>query len=385
MNIGIVTGEYPPMKGGVGDYTRNLALHLTTVGHKVQVITDQRCIHPTNYADEHKIIANVSKRWSWLDLWRIRTTTSELDVLCIQYQAAAYGSMRPPIHFLPYLTVPPTIITFHDLEQPYLFPKAGSLRKRAIWQMARCSDGIITTNSEDYRVCTKTLQTKRVVEIPIGSNIPYNSMDQTSNIDIRTQYGIAQDELVIGYFGLMNKSKGGKTLIQALASLHSNDIPARLLLIGELTGSTDNTNTNYYSEVNNLAHDLGVAKHIVKTGYLDPLSTSAALSSCDLMVLPFIDGASFRHGSLLACLTHGCPTITTNPKSENERLQHETNIMLVPPEDPPSIVEAVRRLHENTLLRVKIGQAAMSLSKDFEWQNITNQTTKFFNEVAMKH
>ena len=183
----------------------------------------------------------------------------------------------------------------------------------------------------------------------------------------------------------MNKSKGGKTLIQALASLHSNDIPARLLLIGELTGSTDNTNTNYYSEVNNLAHDLGVAKHIVKTGYLDPLSTSAALSSCDLMVLPFIDGASFRHGSLLACLTHGCPTITTNPKSENERLQHETNIMLVPPEDPPSIVEAVRRLHENTLLRVKIGQAAMSLSKDFEWQNITNQTTKFFNEVAMIH
>jgi len=277
------------------------------------------------------------------------------------------------------------IITFHDLEQPYLFPKAGSWRKRAIWQMARCSDGIITTNSEDYQICTKTLQTTPVVEIPIGSNIPYNSMAQTSNIDIRAQYGIAQDELVIGYFGLMNKSKGGKTLIQALASLHSSDIPARLLLIGELTGSTDTTNTNYYLEVNNLAHDLGVAKHIIKTGYLDPLSTSAALLSCDLMVLPFIDGASFRHGSLLACLTHGCPTITTNPKSENERLQHETNIMLIPPEDPPSIVEAIRRLYENTLLRTKIGQAAMSLSKDFEWQNITNQTTKFFSEVSMKH
>ena len=59
--------------------------------------------------------------------------------------------------------------------------------------------------------------------------------------------------------------------------------------------------------------------------------------------------------------------------------------MLVPPEDPPSIVEAIRRLYENTLLRTKIGQAAMSLSKDFEWQNITNQTTKFFSEVSMKH
>ena len=385
MNIGIVTGEYPPMKGGVGDYTRNLALHLTTAGHKVQIITDQRCIHPNNNDDEHKIIANISKRWSWLDLWRIRTATSGLDVLCIQYQAAAYGSMSPPIHFLPYLTVPPTITTFHDLKQPYLFPKAGGLRKRAIWQMARWSDGVITTNSEDYRVCTKTLQKTQIVEIPIGSNIPYNPIEQSSSIDIRTQYGITEDELVIGYFGLMNKSKGGKTLIKALASLHSNNIPTRLLLIGELTGSTDASNTKYYSEVNNLAHDLGVAKHIVKTGYLNQSNTSAALLSCDLMVLPFIDGASFRHGSLLACLTHGCPTITTESKSEDERLQHGTNIMLVPPEDPSSIIEAIRILRENTMLGVTIGQAAMSLSKDFEWQNITNRTTKFFDDVLMKH
>lgn len=385
MNIGIVTGEYPPMKGGVGDYTRTLALHLTTGGHKVQVITDQRCIHPNNYADEHEIIANVSKRWSWLDLWRIRRTTSDLDILCIQYQAAAYGSMRPPIHFLPCVTVPPTVVTFHDLKQPYLFPKAGSLRKQAVRQMARCSDGVITTNSEDYHVCADKFQPPRLAEIPIGSNIPYSSTDTLANINLRTKYGIHKEELVIGYFGLMNRSKGAKTLIQALATLHSADLPARLMLIGELTGSTDTTNSNYYLEINSLAHDLGVEKHIVQTGYLDPLRTSAALLSCDLMVMPYTDGASFRHGSLLACLTHGCPTITTNPKSRNKRLQHEKNIMLVPPKDPLSIAEAVLRLHENTMLRGKIGRAAMVLSKDFEWQNIANQTTNFFNEVLMKH
>ena len=90
------------------------------------------------------------------------------------------------------------------------------------------------------------------------------------------------------------------------------------------------------------------------------------------MVLPFIDGASFRHGSLLACLTHGCPTITTNPKSENKRLQNETNIMLVPPNHPTSIVKTIKKLHENAILRTNIGQAAMSLSRDFEWQNIGN-------------
>ena len=59
--------------------------------------------------------------------------------------------------------------------------------------------------------------------------------------------------------------------------------------------------------------------------------------------------------------------------------------MLVPPEDPSSIIEAIRILRENTMLGVTIGQAAMSLSKDFEWQNITNRTTKFFDDVLMKH
>ena len=385
MNIGIVTGEYPPMKGGVGDYTRILALHLTTNNHKVQVITDQRCLHPKNYADEHEVIANISRRWSWLDLWRIRKTTSDLDILCIQYQAAAYGSMSIPIHFLPYITIPPTVTTFHDLEQPYLFPKAGRLRKKAIWQMARESDGIITTNSEDYHVCANQLKLPLLAEIPIGSNISYNSTNTFSKTKFRAKYGIGKDELVIGYFGLMNRSKGGKTLIQALAALHSKGLSARLLLIGELIGSTDTTNSNYYLEANDLAHNLGVEKHIVKTGYLDPLTTSSALLSCDLMVMPYSDGASFRRGSLLACITHGCPTITTNPKSDNKRLQHETNIMLVPPDDPSSIVAAIRRLHEDAALRNGIGLAAMSLSKDFEWQVIANQTTNFFAEVLMRH
>ena len=103
------------------------------------------------------------------------------------------------------------------------------------------------------------------------------------------------------------------------------------------------------------------------------------------MVMPYIDGASFRHGSLLACLTHGCPTITTNPKSDDKRLQHGTNIMLVPPKDPSSIVKVVVKLHENRMLREKIGRAAMTLSKDFEWQNIANQTINFFTEVLTQH
>ena len=101
MKIGIVTGEYPPLKGGVGDYTQKLASQLINKGNKVSVFTDHRCI-ATNYTLENlQVIANASRKWGWLDLWRTYYATANMDILSIQYQAAAYGNMYPPIHFLP--------------------------------------------------------------------------------------------------------------------------------------------------------------------------------------------------------------------------------------------------------------------------------------------
>ncbi|HCU98237.1 MAG TPA: hypothetical protein DGM69_02695, partial [Chloroflexi bacterium] len=62
MKIGIVTGEYPPLKGGVGDYTQKLASQLINKGNKVSVFTDHRCI-ATNYTLENlQVIANASRK-----------------------------------------------------------------------------------------------------------------------------------------------------------------------------------------------------------------------------------------------------------------------------------------------------------------------------------
>lgn len=41
-NIVIVTSEFPPQPGGIGNHAYNLALHLSNKGHHVRVIADQR-------------------------------------------------------------------------------------------------------------------------------------------------------------------------------------------------------------------------------------------------------------------------------------------------------------------------------------------------------
>ncbi len=171
MRVGLVTGEYPPMQGGVGDYTQALAAALAAQGAEVHVLTDARAAG----ADDKRAGVNVHAvvpAWSWRGLLRVRSLarTLQLDVLNVQYQAAAYG-LSAPIHFLPHVASVPTVVTFHDLRFPYLFPKAGRLRPAAVTHLARQAAGVIATDPADEAELRRRGGVRRLAQIPIGSNI----------------------------------------------------------------------------------------------------------------------------------------------------------------------------------------------------------------------
>ena len=384
MKIGLITGEYPPMKGGVGDYTRSIAGSLSERGHSVRVITDQRCVQADSHSGRPNVHPIVSAGWGWLDLWRVRRASADLDVVNIQYQAAAYGAMRPPIHFLPHMTLPPTVVTFHDLRPPYLFPKAGMMRERAIWSLTHGAAGVVLTNAEDYHRCRIREGMPPLAEIPIGSNIPCAPPETFSASSWRAEHGICANEYVLGYFGFLNASKGGETLMHVLAMLHADGLPARLVLIGEHAGSSDHTNTAYEQRTTNLAQELGIANHILRTGYLTPPETSAALLSCDLMVMPYRDGVSFRRGSFLACLAHGRATVTTRPPLRLAGLQPRENVMLAR-RDADAIATVVQEVHADPTLRQNVETGALRLSKQFIWPYIAERLEAFFLEVQSRH
>ncbi len=84
MKIGLVTGEYPPLTGGVGDYTHELARALAALGVETHVLTDVRCAAGPAEAGVrcHPVIT----RWSFPALWRIRALARALglDLLNVQ-------------------------------------------------------------------------------------------------------------------------------------------------------------------------------------------------------------------------------------------------------------------------------------------------------------
>ncbi len=383
MRIGLISGEYPPMQGGVADFTRTLGRAFVGAGHEVFVLTGRdgvgrgdRGIHVSaDVTNWNRACLRAVQRWA---------AERELAVVNLQYQTAAY-QMAGMIHLLPRLKGSiPLVVTFHDLRVPYLFPKAGPLRERAVLALARGADAAIVTNPEDERQLALAGGVTRLRRIPIGSNIGGQLPDHFDRTGWRDRVGIGPGDILIGYFGFLNRSKGVETLLHALARLREQGQPCWLVMIGGRTGDSDPTNAAYALEIEALVDRLGLADRVMWTGYLEPGEVSAYLVSCDMLALPYEDGASFRRGSLMAALEHGCPVVTTQPAVAMPELRDGENICLVPPGDAASLAVAVTRLAGDHRLRAALGAGARRLYQGFAWENIADLTLALFGEVSGK-
>jgi glycosyltransferase involved in cell wall biosynthesis len=399
MRILLISGEFPPMQGGVGDYTREMARAFTALGHAVWVLAPEalRAEYAGNrHGEEWQVLAAVQD-WRWGCWAQIRAAMVEVrpDIVDIQYQAAVYDMRNPAINLLPWWLQrsagqTPVVVTYHDLKPPYLFPKAGPLRTLAVRLLARCSHAAILTNGEDWATATTWpffqepvgIRRPWFYHIPIGSNIPVVPPEGFGRTAWRARLGYGPQDFVWAYFGFLNESKGGETLISALAVSPGT---THLLMVGGRTGSSDTTNQAYAERVEQRIQGLGLGGRVQWTGYVSTQEVSAALLSADIVVMPYRDGVSFRRGSLHAALAHGCAIVSTRPHVLLPELVDGENIMLVPPDDPQALSLAAQRLHGDGTLRERIGRGAEVLSRRFAWKEIATQTVEQVFEPVLFH
>jgi glycosyltransferase involved in cell wall biosynthesis len=375
MRIGIVSGEFPPLEGGVGDFAAQLALSLGRLGHEFHVITSRA--PGKSYSEPEVDVHRLSTSWRW-GCWRKIVRLARklgLDVLNLHYQAAAYG-LRGAINFVPRAGHrPPVVVTFHDLRVPYLFPKAGRLRWQAVRLLARRADGVIATNEEDHQRLQTEVEAARLAHVPIGSAIPVVAgVDRAAE---RRKWGVEPTDFLLGHFGFLNQSKGVEELLQATRLVIDQGLRVRLLMIGGSVGSSDPTNARQAAAAQRLITRLGLEGHIGWTGRLPPEETSAALTATDACVLPYRDGASFRRTTLHACLAHGRAVVTTRPAIDLLEIRDGDNVLLVEPRQAEPLAEAVRRVASDEALRARLESGAAQLAGRFSWDRIGRETAAF--------
>lgn len=287
----LITGEYPPATGGVGDYTANLRMALTGEGVTSVVLSS----HGARGDDVH-----VVRAWNAGTLRRVEALVASetIDLVHIQYQSGAFD-MRVAVNALPYAIRKrikvPVVTTFHDLRPPYVFPKAGPIRDLVMLRMARSSSAVVVTNPGDER----TLLAKRIAArlIHIGPNLPPPS---PGSVDTGT----------VAFFGFPSRSKGVIELIDALGTIDADRRP-RLVLVGAQGTPSENNDIVSVEEIDQRAERAGVL--VERTGRLEPRDASDRLARAGVIALPFLTGASLRSGSLLAALQSGRPVVSTEP------------------------------------------------------------------------
>jgi len=380
MRIVMISAEYPPMAGGVGDYTRRLNTMLTHQGHEVAVITGNQ---GQAYRDAARIYPVRVPVWNGAGINSVRQTISKLqpEIVHIQYQTGAY-QMKIAINTLPSALKRErqkglrVVTTAHDLLPPYIFPKAGKLREWYTKRILRDADGAILTNAGDYHTVMHDPRgpwNPRAVFIPIGANVTPAPPANFDREIWRNQFDVQKNDMLLAYFGLLTHTKGIENILAAMEQLPAT---TRLVLIGGIGERVEDQ--AYANAIRQLIAQKGLQERVIMTGHTEASDVSAYLIAADAVLLPFTDGYSYRRGSLITALAHGVPVITTHAPADIHQdplpeLIDGKHALLVEPENTEQLVTAVLRLQQEPELCHRLARNGQSLTEVFSWERIVAQ------------
>lgn len=407
MRVCQVTGEYPPMRGGVADYTAFLVAALARNGVSSVVITSEKALalRPEGVRGNPLPEVYGVPGWGYSSLGRIGEVVegTRPDVVHIQYQTGAFG-MHPAINLLPlWLRLrshrPKVVVTFHDLRVPYLFPKAGPVRHLASSLLLAGADAVVATNAEDAAALSFGARSgSGAVEragrfgpplhrVPIGSNIPVNPVFGFEREQWRARLGVGSDQLLLCYFGFLAHSKGVDLLLGALGELARRGRNVKLVMIGGSAGDTNVSDRPYERQIRVQADEPTFRSRVLWTGFTGTEEVSANLLASDLCVLPFREGASLRHGTLIAAIAHGLPIVTTVPSpvpplGESVRLVAGENCCLAPRNSLEGLVSAIEEVAGSPAVRERLSAGAKGLADHFRWDTIARRTLRLYQGLT---
>ncbi len=195
----------------------------------------------------------------------------------------------------------------------------------------------------------------------------------------RRSLGYGPDDFVLAYFGFLNRSKGGLTLIETLHCVRRDLPQARLLMIGERVGASDPTNYAYLQEVEAQIAAHGLTEQVQWTGHLDAGEVGLALAAADILLMPYADGASLRRGTLMAGLGQGCVLVTTQPQAPLPELLDGRDLLYVPPADSAAAAAAVLRLARDPALAQQLAHHARVAARQFRWEEIARRHVALYD------
>jgi glycosyltransferase involved in cell wall biosynthesis len=413
MKILVVSGEYPPMKGGVGRYTKNL-VHAIAKKSSVEVsvaisgaavvtaVTSDPSQDSNNVALYHGAVRKGDKRNSD----RLLQIVSEIkpDVVNIQYERGLYEvdtTIRHTFWRLVhgstldrfYRICPvPTVSTLHTVfpqDEYSAYVKDRALRKEgrfgflpqpmraAIrrWVMEQRYDLLLNVVSQSDGIISPARTLQEVVrrgtviyhgaEPAIELSSP-SSVAKNDKNEFRKDFGLPLDKMLLLAFGYAGSYKG----FDVLGSL---GLPDSWSLVVKQTKHERGLEKPLEIGKNNGENVISL-----NLGYLDDTTMSKLFFACDAIIFPYkIVSVS---GVMFDALAHGLPFIASNLRFFKEFA--DMGLGIVCKRNMKSFEQSISTLAlEYDEYKTRVEQ----FSSKLRWSNIAKKHIEFFSGLISQY
>ena len=368
---------YPPWRGGAETYVKNLAENLVRMGHEVQVVVAHQPLSPGEYFQNGVLVKRLKSVGMFYGVPIIPELLQYLvsidaDLIHVNFPNpfnAIMGAIASRIKKVP------AVLTWHN-DLPSVTKLAGSIVQihdgLAAPIYLKHYDSIITT-SNIYHKKSKMLRKFQNKTRTIFNGVDCKRFNPDVYAeDIKADLKIKNSKVILFVAALTkwHRYKGLDVLLEAFRLICDTDI--KLLIVG---GGDLKSGYEAYTKSANLTDKVEFV------GEVSDEFLPKYYSIADMLVLPSKDRSEGFGLTILEANASGKPVIGSNIGGIPGILTDNVNGILVPPNNPTLLADAICRLSSNDKLREQMGERGRQIAITHDWSKVAFETEKIYFEL----
>ncbi len=309
----------------------------------------QRWFHSPLVTERNVVVLRPSHTWRTLGAYLASASIRFLrpDILHVQDQVHSFRETGAAVR-LAQSAAGRVITTLHEFHE-----ELASVKHTI--ELVRNSTVLITNDARTAQRCARA--TGRAPDFTwwSGSNVP----------PPEASWGVREVPFLVTTFGQLSRIKTVDIVHQGLIAVRRTWPQVRWQIVGPLTPATN----PFHAELKRRFSQEWVSF----TGGFDNLEDRAlrsALSSSQIMALPFADGASPRRTTLQAAWAFGLPVVTTPPEADEPDVIDGVNCLLVREGTPGAWAHAIGRVITDSALRSRLRIGSLATAHRFRWSQL---------------
>ena len=378
MNIAIITGHFPPSKGGgIAEWAFGVARELPRLGHKTLVYVTHRKNRDLSIHNDEEFICKPMYGRNWHEfhrfyaayyMWKI--LRKDPDTIFI---ATTWGMAKPFKFLKKYFPKSKMIVVAHGLE----ITRLNSKRElRAIRSVVESCDLILSVSRftrDEIINRLSDINTSHVKFLPNGVDVERFYPCEVDDLFYK-KYSLRQDSDLILTLARIIKRKAHDDVIKALPDI-INDFPKAHYVIAGPHRKKD----SYLESLKILVKELSLENNVTFIDFIPDEDLKKIYSASKVYIMPsktlHNEGDSEGFGiTFLEANACGCPAIGSYDGGIPDAVENEVNGLLVQSGSSNEIAKAIKKMFSDEDYRLSLAKKGIArVEESFTWKKLSAQ------------